>query len=112
MTVISRDVAQAPIALHRHSDETFAILWEEDVGDGYAPKDLSAWSAEMTLETEWCETLATVTCACTSDGYAIAKIPKTTIESLLPHRSGHWRIVATLENSTELLGDGYFVVVM
>lgn len=112
MTVISKSVAEAAIALHRHSDETFAVRWLEDVGSGYEPKDLSAWGATMTLETESCIRLASVECSCTSDGYVIAEVPQSTIEALMPHRSGHWRIVGTLGEVTELIGDGYFEVVM
>lgn len=111
MTVISKDIPEAGIVLHRHSDESFYTRWIECIEGDFVPKDMSAWSAEMTLETVGCVTLATVTCTCTSDGYVIARIPQATIESLAPHTIGNWRMVASLGDVTELISDGYFEVV-
>ena len=114
MTVITKDVGCGDFQLHRYSDERIGVRWQETLdGTNYDNKDLSGWTAKLTLESDQGDTLAEIECTCTSDGYAFADIPASIMRSddLKPYTFGRWRIVGTDGTSTEVIGGGNFEIV-
>lgn len=114
MTVITKDVGRGDFQLHRYSDERIGVRWQETLdGTNYDNKDLSGWTAKLTLESDQGDTLAEIECTCTSDGYAFADIPASIMRSddLKPYTFGRWRIVGTDGTSTEVIGGGNFEIV-
>ena len=109
MTTITKDIGRGDFQLHRYADERIGVLWRETFdGINYDNKDLSAWSATLTLESDQGDTLAELECTCTSDGYAFADIPASVMgsEDLKPYTFGRWRIVGTDGAATEVIGGG------
>lgn len=113
MTTIERSIGHGDFILHRYGEERIGCLWEEQFEDGCDPKDLSGWTAELTLENDLGETVAKLDCVCTSDGYVFADIPVsiTSSEDFAACNFGSWRIVGTDGTSTELIADGNFEIV-
>lgn len=112
MTTISKDVGRGDVLIHRGSDEKFGCKWEENANDGrgYKPKDLSKWTAEMTLEIND-KVVYRQDCLTTSDGYAIAYIKGATFldSSWNDKTYGDWKIIGFGPNGErELLAWGAY----
>lgn len=112
MTTIAESICRGDYEFNRHGDADVGVLWEELIDGSYSGKDLSGWTAELTLESDQREKLAAIDCTCTSDGYTIAKIPASVLETELgAHTFGRWRIVGTDGSATKVIGGGNFAII-
>lgn len=110
--VLTRQVPQEDILIHRGADEDFYVNWKEDHrdGKGYQNKDLRAWNAKFFLcsnDKQVYEKQMTTT----ATGYAIVNIPASAFTTsdwdLKEH--GEWRIMGYGPNGeSELLAWGNY----
>jgi hypothetical protein len=110
MSTISKAVGRGDILLHRGSDERIGVLWQESLYENtYTGKDLSDWQATFQMSCDG-DVVYSLSCTCTSDGYAWASIPATafTDREWLSMMNGSWKITATDGSTTEILGNGYY----
>lgn len=112
MTTLGTDVGRGDFELLRHGDNPIGTWWYEHDGTRYVPKDISAWEADLVLETEFGEPLVTLPCTCSSDGLAMCIIPASVMEGddLADYTKGVWRITGKLGTQTEVIGTGYFAI--
>lgn len=110
MTTISEKVGRGDWLLHAGNDEPMGATWHVDNldGRGYAPKDLSSWTAELALFDDWGAELHRQECGTLPDGKAVTVLPAAAIDSL-DVATGSYRIeLRGPEEERKLLAWGHF----
>lgn len=110
--VLAENVGRGDVLLLRGITNRLAVKWERDTGSGFQPVDLTDYVCTFELRLTGSEDVV-YSRACDAhgtDGLAAVYIPPDafTADVWLGRNSGEWKITATKNNVTELLGWGYW----
>lgn len=111
--VISESVGRGDLLLLRNVTNRVGVKWERlsDPQKGYEPVDLTDWDCAFELLSPDGDVWYRRSCdAHGTDGLAAVYIPPDafTADVWFGRKSGEWKITATKNNVTELLGWGYW----
>jgi hypothetical protein len=110
--VLAENAGRGDILLQRGITNRWAVKWERNSGSGFQPVDLTDWACMFEMRLAGSDGVA-YSRACDAhgaDGIAAVYIPPDAFTDLvwLSRPSGEWRITATRNDVTELLGAGYW----
>ena len=110
--VLAENVGRGDILLLRGITNRLAVKWERDTGSGLQPVDLTDYICTFELRLPGSDGVA-YSRACDAhgiDGIAAVYIPADafTATAWAARRSGEWRMTASKDGTTELLGSGYW----
>lgn len=109
--VLVETAGRGDILLLRGITNRLAVRWQRDSGSGFKPVDLTDYVCTFEMRLSGSDTVV-YSRACDAhgiDGVAAVYIPPDAFKDQiwLPRPSGEWRITATRNDVTELLGWGY-----
>jgi hypothetical protein len=110
--VLAENVGRGDVLLLRGITNRLGAKWERDTGSGFQPVDLTDYVCTFELRLPGSEDVV-YSRACDAhgtDGLAAVTIPANafTADVWIRRKSGEWKITATKNNVTELLGWGYW----
>lgn len=110
--VLAENVGRGDVLLLRGITNRLGAKWERDTGSGFQPVDLTDYTCLFEMRLAGSDTVV-YSRACDAhgiDGVAAVFIPPDAFKDQiwLPRPSGEWRITATRNDVTELLGAGYW----
>jgi hypothetical protein len=110
--VLAENVGSGDILLLRGITNRLAVKWERDSGSGFQPVDLTDYICRFELRVSGSDDVV-YSRACDAhgiDGVAAVYIPPDAFTATLwaDRRSGEWRMTASKNDITELLGSGYW----
>ena len=113
--VLAECAGRGDLLLLRGITNRWAVTWERNSGSGFQPVDLTDYVCTFELRLTGSEDVV-YSRACDAhgiDGVAAVYIPPDVFASpvWVARRSGEWRMTASKDNITELLGSGYWHLV-
>ena len=112
MSVLAENAGRCDILLQRSITNRLAVKWERDSGSGFQPVDLTDYMCVFELNLPGSDDIV-YSRACDAhgvDGISAVYIPPDVFtDPVWPDlRSGEWRMTASKNDITELLGSGYW----
>lgn len=110
--VLAETSGRGDILLLRGITNRLAVTWQRDSGSGFQPVDLTDWACRFELRVSGSDDVV-YSRACDAhgvDGIAAVYIPPDVFATPVwaSRRSGEWRMTASKNDVTELLGSGYW----
>jgi hypothetical protein len=113
--VLAESEGRGDYRLLRNVTNRLGVLWERlsDPAAGYVPVDLTDWYCKFELLSDDGDVWYSRDCdAHGADGKAVVYIPPFAFANAVwsGRRSGSWRMTASKDGTTELLGCGYWTL--
>jgi hypothetical protein len=110
--VLAESEGRGDYRLLRNVTNRLGVLWERDSGDGFKPVDLTDYKCMFEMRMAGSDGVV-YSRACDAhglDGVAAVYIPPEAFAAAVwaARRSGEWRMTASKDGITELLGSGYW----
>ena len=110
--VLAENVGRGDVLLLRGITNRLAVTWQRDSGSGFQPVDLTDYVCTFEMRLSGSDDVV-YSRACDAhdiNGVAAVYIPPDAFSDPVwtARRSGEWRMIASKDNITELLGSGYW----